>query len=91
MTKKLTSVQPFGEDGELRMVVEVPRGSTVKLTYEPKLGFVVSRCLPLGLAYPFDWGFIPGTGAVMAIRWMLSLSMTARPIRASSFPANRSA
>lgn len=61
MARNLTSLQPFGGDGELRVIVEVPRGSTVKLTYEPRLGFVVSRCLPIGLTYPFDWGFIPGT------------------------------
>ena len=53
---------PFDADGNLNMVVETPRGSTVKLKYEPKSKvFMVSRSLVLGLAYPFDWGFIPGT------------------------------
>jgi inorganic pyrophosphatase len=53
---------PFDDDGNLNMVVETPRGSAVKLKYEPKSKvFMVSRSLVLGLAYPFDWGFIPGT------------------------------
>jgi len=57
-------LRPFDDDGNLNMVVETPRGSTVKLKYEPKTKvFTVSRSLVLGLAYPFDWGFIPGTKA----------------------------
>ena len=55
-------LSPFGDDDELQMIVETPRGSSVKLKYEPKLEvFTVARALPLGLTYPFDWGFIPGT------------------------------
>ena len=51
-----------GAGGELRMIVETPRGSAVKLKYDLKLKiFTVSKSLPLGLTYPFDWGFIPGT------------------------------
>ncbi len=57
-------LRPFDDDGNLNMVVETPRGSTVKLKYEPKTKvFTVSRSLVLGLTYPFDWGFIPGTKA----------------------------
>jgi inorganic pyrophosphatase len=58
----LTDLPAFGHDGTVQVVVESPKGAAIKLKYEPKLGaFSVARSLPLGLAYPFDWGFIPGT------------------------------
>ena len=59
---RLDQLAPYDEDHVLRAVVEVPKGATVKLKFEPKTGvFTVSRSLPLGIAYPFDWGFVPGT------------------------------
>jgi inorganic pyrophosphatase len=62
--KDLTRLEPFGEDGSVRMVVETPRGASVKLAYDPDLqAFSVRRALSLGVTYPFDWGFIPGTVA----------------------------
>jgi inorganic pyrophosphatase len=51
-------------DDVLNVVVESPAGSTSKIKWEPELqSFALSRPLPLGMAYPHDWGFVPGTHA----------------------------
>lgn len=62
MAVKLHTLPPFDEAGHVRVVVESPSGARIKLKYEPELEiFVFNRPLVLGLSYPYDWGFIPGT------------------------------
>jgi inorganic pyrophosphatase len=67
MTKSTTAAindLPASKDGLLHVVVESPAGSTAKIKWEPELQvFALSRPLPLGLSYPYDWGFVPATRA----------------------------
>ena len=52
------------DDGNLLVVVEAPRNSLVKIKYSPELKvFQFGRPLTLGVAYPYDWGFVPSTRA----------------------------
>jgi inorganic pyrophosphatase len=54
----------FTEDGDVRVVIETPRGSRAKLAYDAELeAFTLSKSLLVGLTYPHDWGFVPSTKA----------------------------
>lgn len=53
---------PTTTKGLVRVVIETPRGATAKLAFDPVaqvFGYV--RPLPVGMMYPYDWGFIPST------------------------------
>jgi inorganic pyrophosphatase len=59
MTSRLSA---FDQAGVLQVIVESPRGATLKMKFDEAVGlFRVSRPLPVGFTYPCDWGFVPGT------------------------------
>src|SRR5690242_6384571 len=46
----------------INVIVETPKGSAFKYTYEPeKHLFKLSKVLPAGMVFPFDFGLIPDT------------------------------
>ena len=52
------------DSGLVRVVVDTPKGSRNKYKYDEHLGlYRLSKVLPLGLAFPYDFGFIPSTQA----------------------------
>jgi inorganic pyrophosphatase len=61
---RLDELPPRDDEGDLLVVVESPRGSSVKLKYDPELGaMTLSRPLVMGSVMAFDFGFVPGTKA----------------------------
>jgi inorganic pyrophosphatase len=46
----------------IQVMVESPKGFNQKFDYDPKAQrFKLSKILPAGLVFPFDFGMIPGT------------------------------
>jgi inorganic pyrophosphatase len=58
-------VNPFGADkGLLRVVIETPKGSRNKFAFnEDEHIFELKKVLPAGMAFPYDFGFVPSTKA----------------------------
>jgi len=60
----MTDLGAFDQAGVLQVIVESPRGATLKMKFDDAIGmFRVQRPLPSGFTYPCDWGFVPGTRA----------------------------
>ena len=52
------------DSGLVHVVVDTPKGSRNKYKYDETLGlYRLSKVLPLGIAFPYDFGFIPSTRA----------------------------
>ena len=46
------------------VIVETPKGSRNKLKYDPaKRMYKLSKVMPEGMVFPYDFGFVPGTKA----------------------------
>jgi inorganic pyrophosphatase len=63
MNTPLASLPPRDPDtGRVHVIIEAPKGSRNKYKYDEKLGvMVLHKVLPLGAAFPFDYGFVPST------------------------------
>lgn len=59
----IAKLPAFYEKSNLvNVVIDTPKASPYKLKYEEKSGiFRVHKALPLGLAFPFNFGFLPAT------------------------------
>jgi inorganic pyrophosphatase len=58
----LSEISPFDGDGDVRIVIETPRGSRSKYSYDPECDCMqLSTVLPEGMVFPYDFGFIPST------------------------------
>ncbi|HTS82476.1 MAG TPA: inorganic diphosphatase [Myxococcaceae bacterium] len=59
---RLDHIPTWTKKDLVHVVVEAERGSRLKMKYEPDLETIVwGRPLPVGLAYPYDWGFVSST------------------------------
>jgi inorganic pyrophosphatase len=46
------------------VIIETPKGSRNKYAFDPKEGvFALKKVLPAGMAFPYDFGFVPSTRA----------------------------
>lgn len=63
--QSLLTTEPRVPDSDLvNVVVETPAGSRNKYKFDEQNGlFLLHKVLPIGAAFPFDFGFIPGTQA----------------------------
>jgi inorganic pyrophosphatase len=59
-------LKPLDSDHKqlLRVVIETPRGSRNKFAFNPDEHFFeLKKVLPAGMAFPYDFGFVPSTEA----------------------------
>ena len=57
-------LRPLDKDEKklLRVVIETPKGSRNKYAFDPEEKvFGLKKVLPAGMAFPYDFGFIPST------------------------------
>ena len=55
---------PLDEDGRIQVVIETPKGSRNKYAFDhDQRVFALTRVFPAGMAFPYDFGFVPSTKA----------------------------
>lgn len=63
LRQKLSELPAFDdEQGTVSVIIETPKGSRNKYAYDPEMGlFHLKKVLPAGMAFPYDFGFVPST------------------------------
>src|SRR5579871_3176228 len=60
--KILSQTNTFDKDGNLRVVIETPKGSRNKYDYDPDCDCLdLATVLLEGMTFPYDFGFVPST------------------------------
>jgi inorganic pyrophosphatase len=58
----LSELPPYDDEGNLRIVIETPKGSRNKYSFDPECNaLLLKSVLPEGMSFPYDFGFIPST------------------------------
>jgi inorganic pyrophosphatase len=78
-----TRLPPFeSNDADLTVIIETPKGSRNKYAYDPEERiFALRKVLPAGMAFPYDFGFVPSTLAGDGDPPMRRAMCPARPSR----------
>jgi inorganic pyrophosphatase len=60
-----SQLSPYDDKGEgLHVVIETPKGSRNKYAFdETQKIFALTKVLPVGMSFPYDFGFVPSTRA----------------------------
>lgn len=62
MRKAIQKLHPFNDKGDLNVIIETHKGSRNKYKFDEELGlFRLTKVLPFGMAFPYDFGFAPST------------------------------
>jgi inorganic pyrophosphatase len=58
-----TRLAPYkSKNSDLTVIIETPKGSRNKYAYDPEERiFALRKVLPAGMAFPYDFGFVPST------------------------------
>ena len=62
MTDLVRDLDPVAAGGGLRIVIDTPKGNRNKYKWDEELGlFRLTKILPPGFAFPWNYGFLPKT------------------------------
>ncbi|MGH9441741.1 MAG: inorganic diphosphatase [Thermoanaerobaculia bacterium] len=62
MTDFVRDIDPVTPNGALRVVIDTPKGNRNKYKWDEELGlFRLTKILPPGFAFPWNYGFLPKT------------------------------